>query len=123
MSQMMQTVLLPGFISPAGSQSNSKITHSTSGRGGTDGSSISIIITAQADEDATNSVPFTGPSAECAVGALPASSGAEDATTISSKDMAALSLGEAPTAADAADCIPDSADDETEAIGEKLRRE
>lgn len=112
-------MLLPGFIGPGGSESNSKITRSTSGRDGADGT--------RAADGATNSVPFTDPSVECATdatgGALPASFGAEDTTAISTKDLEALALDEAPTTAAATHCISDSADDEDdEAVGDKLQR-
>jgi hypothetical protein len=121
----MQTILCPGFIRTAGSESNSCIRRSSAGRDGADGTSLStphIVITAETGEDDTNSAPFTGPSAECvtddAAEAVPESFRGQDTMV-----MAALSLGETPTAAGAADRIPDSADEEeTEAIGEKLRR-
>lgn len=79
---------LPGFIGTAGSESNSNIKRSTSGRYGADGTSVSIPpfgISAETGTDATSSDRFTGTSAECAT-----------------DDTAEA------TAADAADHIPDS---------------
>jgi len=80
--------LLPGFIGTAGSESNSNIKRSTSGRYSADGTSVSIPpfgISAETGTDATSSDPSTGPSAERAT-----------------DDTAEA------TAADAADRIPDS---------------
>lgn len=100
----MQRVLRPGN-GTVGSESNSSIKSSTTGRDGADGTSVStphIFITAETGEDATRSAPFTFPSAECAT------------------DVEAVPETES---LEAEDRIPNSADEElTEAIGEKLRR-
>jgi hypothetical protein len=94
---MRQTVLFPG--SGAGSMSNSKITRSTSGRGGAVGTSTpGIPIIPTAEDAAANSVPFTGHAergTDAEATAIPASFRAEGTTTISSDDIPALTLGEA----------------------------
>lgn len=107
--QMKQVAVLPliaGCNGEGGSQRSSNITRSTSGRDGADGGGA--IAAAEVAEDAINpAVPCTAPCAEldnATGGPLPGSPGAEEGAAISGQDLAlaALALGEEPTAATAA---------------------